>query len=69
MDKRKLKKTENTMVKGKLIKGQTVTYKTLHRKHKIEQHELFKEQGVNSGAPGGGEYEISVLLVTVFVFL
>jgi hypothetical protein len=57
------------MSKGKLIKGQTVIYKTLHRKQKIEQHELCKEQGVNSGAPDGGEYEISVLLVTVFVFL
>ena len=57
------------MTKGKLIKGQTVTYKTLHRKQKIEQHELCKEQGVNSGAPGWGEYEISVLLVTVFAFL
>jgi hypothetical protein len=33
------------------------------------QHELYKEQGVNSGAPGGGEYEISVQLVTFLVFL
>jgi hypothetical protein len=57
------------MVKAKLIKGQTVIYKTLHRKQKIEQYEQYKEQGVNSGAPGGGEYEISVILVTVFVFL
>jgi hypothetical protein len=29
------------MAKGKLIKGQTVIYKTLHRKQKIEQHELY----------------------------
>ena len=57
------------MVKAKLIKRQNVIYKTLHRKQKIEQYELYKEQGVNSGAPGGSEYEISVLLVTVFVFL
>jgi len=57
------------MTKGKLTKGQTVIYKTLHRKLKIEQHEIYKEQGVNSGAPDGGEYELSVLVVTFLVFL
>ena len=57
------------MTKGKLTKGQTVIYKSLHSKRQIEQHELYKEQGVNSGAPGVGEYEISVQLVTFLVFL
>jgi hypothetical protein len=56
------------MTKGKLTKGQTVIYKSLHRKRKIEQHELYKEQGANSGAPGCGEYEISVQQVTFLVF-
>jgi hypothetical protein len=29
------------MAKGKLTKGQTVIYKTLHRKQKIEQYQEF----------------------------
>jgi hypothetical protein len=33
------------MAKGKLTKGQTVIYKILLRKLKIEQLELYKEQG------------------------
>jgi hypothetical protein len=41
------------MAKVKLTKGQTVIYKTLHKKLNFEQHELYKEQVVNSGAPGG----------------
>ena len=57
------------MAKWKLTKGQTVIYKTLHIAQKIEQHELFKEQGVNSGDTGSGKYEISFLLVTFFAFL
>jgi hypothetical protein len=32
------------MAKLNLIKGQTVIYKTLHRKLTIAQHELYKEQ-------------------------
>jgi hypothetical protein len=36
----------------KLTKGKTVIYKTLHKR--LEQHELCKEQGMNSGAPGVG---------------
>ena len=57
------------MAKWKLTKGQTVIYKTLHITQKIEQQELYKEQGVNSGAPGGREYEIYFLLVTFVAFL
>jgi hypothetical protein len=44
------------MAKGKLTKLRTVIYKTLHKKIKIEQHEIYKEQGVNSGATDGVEY-------------
>jgi hypothetical protein len=62
-------KTDNIMATGEVTKGQTVMYKSLHRKLKFEQCELYKDQGVNSGAPGGGEYEISVQLVTFLVFL
>jgi len=36
---RKPKRTDKTMSKRKMIKGQTTIYKTLHRKLKIEQHE------------------------------
>jgi uncharacterized protein YfaQ (DUF2300 family) len=39
------------MVKRKRTKGQTMIYKTLHRKLKIEQNEPHREQMVNSGAP------------------
>jgi hypothetical protein len=38
---------------GKKTKGQTMIYKVAHRKLKIEQHELYKEPGVNSGVPEG----------------
>jgi hypothetical protein len=34
-------------------KGQTIIYKTLHRKLKIEQHEFRKNLGVNSDVPEG----------------
>ena len=40
------------MAKRKNTKGQTMIYKTLHKKLKIEQHEATKT-GVNSGAPEG----------------
>ena len=65
----KSQKTDNIMATGQVTKGQTVMYKSLHRKLKCEQCELCKDQGVNSGAPGGREYEISVQLVTFLVFL
>jgi len=32
------RRIDNTMVKGKRTTGQTMIYKTLHRKLKIEQH-------------------------------
>ena len=35
--------TDNTMVKRKRTKGQTMIYKTLHRKLTIEQHETHKK--------------------------
>ena len=65
----KWQKTDNIMATGEVTKGQTVMYKSLHRKLKFEQCELYKDQGVNSGAPGGAEYEISVQLVIFLVFL
>jgi hypothetical protein len=34
----KRKRIDNTMAKRKRTKGQTVAYKILHRKLKIEQH-------------------------------
>ena len=41
------------MNKRKRTKGQTIIYKTLHRKLEIEQHEPHYKPRVNSGAPGG----------------
>jgi hypothetical protein len=43
MDNRK--RTDNTMDNRKRTKGQTMIYKTLHRKQKIKQHELHEKQG------------------------
>ena len=34
-------------------KGQTMIYKTLHKKLKIEQHKPHLKLGVNSGGPEG----------------
>ena len=45
-------KTDNIMANGNWQKEKTVIYKTLHKRLQIEQHELYKEQGMNSGAPG-----------------
>ena len=44
-------RTDNTMAKRKMTKGQTMVYKTLHKKLMIEQHDIHKRQRVNSGAP------------------
>ena len=41
------------MAKAKKTKGQTMIYKTLHRKLKIEQHEHLKNQRLNSVALEG----------------
>jgi len=41
------------VAKKKRTKGQTMIYKTLHRKLKIEQREPHLKPRVNSGAPGG----------------
>jgi hypothetical protein len=46
----KRRRMDNTMTKRKRTKGQTMIYKTLHRKLKIEQHEPHR---VNSGASEG----------------
>ena len=39
------------MAKRKRTKRQTMIYKALHRKLKIEQYKPHYKQGVNSGAP------------------
>ena len=37
--KRVIRRTDNTIANRKSTKGQTMIYKTLHRKLKVEQHE------------------------------
>ena len=41
------------MTKGKMSKGQTTFYKTLHRKLETEQREPYLQAAVNSGASEG----------------
>ena len=36
-----------------MTKGQTIVYKTLHRKLKTKHHALHFEPGMNTGAPEG----------------
>jgi hypothetical protein len=46
---------ENRQYNGQIekkTKGQTMIYKTIHRKLKVEQHESRNKQG-DSGAPDG----------------
>jgi hypothetical protein len=40
-----------TMTKRKMIKGQTMIYKTLDRKLKIDQREPHYKPGIHSGHP------------------
>ena len=56
------------MVKRKRTKGQTILYKTLHIKLKIEQHEPHLKPEVNSGDLKGQWYE-SGLAVSVMPFI
>ena len=51
------------MAKRKQTKGQTMTYKILHRKLKIEQHEFHKKSGATEG------WEVPVLLVAPVMLL
>ena len=44
---------QTTQCPKKGQKNEKTVYKTLHRKLKIEQHELHKTTGVNAGAPEG----------------
>ena len=46
-------RTYNTMAKIKRSKVQTMIYKTLQRKLKIEKHEPHLKPGVNSGTLEG----------------
>jgi hypothetical protein len=41
------------MAKRNKTKGQTIIYKTLHRKLMIEQRESHKKLGIHSGAVNG----------------
>jgi hypothetical protein len=51
------------MAKRKQTKGQTMTYKILHRKLKIEQHEFHQKTGATEG------WEVPVLLVAPVMLL
>jgi hypothetical protein len=55
------------MSKRKSIKGQTIIYKLLHTKLKIEQYEPHWKLGVNSCAPE--ELAVPAPLVTPIAFL
>ena len=44
------------MTNGKRKARQTMIYKTLHRKPKIEQHILYENRCVNSGVPEGKQF-------------
>ena len=46
------RRTDNVMVKRKKTKGQTMVYKTLHRKLIIEQQRPYKTSGVIQNKSG-----------------
>jgi hypothetical protein len=58
------RRTDNIMEKRKRTKGQTTIYKTLHRKLKIEQHEIPQKPGDELSAPEG--LTVAALHVTPF---
>jgi len=49
----KMKDRQHNDQKKTKIKGQTMIYKILHRKIKIEQHEPQQQSAVNSCTPEG----------------
>jgi hypothetical protein len=49
----KRRRTDNTMNKRRRTKGQTMIYKTLHRKLKMNQHEPYEKPELTSGTPNG----------------
>ena len=51
------------MAKGKRTKGQTMIYKTLHRKQKIEQHEPHENLGRINVPEKGEQSLITVVLL------
>ena len=66
------RKTNNTMAKRKRTKGQTTTYKTLHRKQKIEQRKPIKTQGelmcpgsVSSSCSTNGTRRVTLLVISL----
>jgi hypothetical protein len=70
-----LTRVKQMVINGKIIKraGNSTYSKTIRTTLVFcsfhEKLVVMRIVWVNSGAPGGGEYEISVLLVTFFVFL
>jgi hypothetical protein len=56
--------TENIIAKRKRTKGQTMIYKTLHRKLKMEQHEPHKKNRECTQVPWKGkQFLLHVALV------
>ena len=51
------------MVKRKRTERQTMIYKTLHRRLKIEQHETHYTPRVNAGAPEGSTVPLAVVVI------
>ena len=50
-------------------KDEQTVYKTLHRKLKIEQHELHKTTGVNAGATEGEAVPRTLTLAYLYVWI
>ena len=51
-DRQYSRTTDNTIADGKKTKAQTMIYKTIHRKLKIDQRELHKKKAVMNKCPG-----------------
>jgi hypothetical protein len=62
------RRTDNTLVKRKRTKGQTMIYTTLQKKLKIEQHEPPCKSGVNAGAPEGLALPASLVASVVLLY-
>jgi len=62
------RKSDNAMVKGKRTKWQTIIYKILHRKLKIERYELYKNRWwtriLRKGSSSGSTCVTRVTLLT-----
>ena len=63
----KLMEGQTTQWPKKGQKDEQTVYKTLHRKLKIEQHELHKTTGVNAGATEGEAVPRTLTLAYLYV--